>query len=133
MANQYKNKVVYCGETLIDLTEDTVTAETLLQGYTAHGADGAPIVGTLTQSSGAIVVTDETDSHGGIIKTITAIDLSNDTVAADKLLQGYTAHDRQGNAVTGTYSPPSFVTYRTGNSAPSDSLGSDGDIYLQAN
>lgn len=34
------SKVVYSGKTLIDLTEDTITEETLLRGYTAHKADG---------------------------------------------------------------------------------------------
>ena len=32
--------------TLIDLTADTVTASRLASGYTAHGADGEPIIGT---------------------------------------------------------------------------------------
>lgn len=32
----------------------------------------------------------------------TLIDLSSDTVTADKLLQGYTAHDKNGIAITGT-------------------------------
>ena len=40
------NKVVYSGRTLMDLTGDTVTEETLLRGYTAHRADGTQIVGT---------------------------------------------------------------------------------------
>jgi len=48
MANQYKNKVVYDGDTLIDLTEDTVTTDTLLSGTTAHDRSGAPIRGTYT-------------------------------------------------------------------------------------
>lgn len=46
MANQYKNKVVYGGVTIIDLTSDTVTADTLLVGITAHDASGTPLVGT---------------------------------------------------------------------------------------
>ena len=41
------NRVDYGGNTLVDLTADTVTAATLLQGRTAHGADGEPITGTL--------------------------------------------------------------------------------------
>lgn len=41
------NKVVYDGTTLIDLTEDTVTADTLLQGVTAHDKSGNIITGTL--------------------------------------------------------------------------------------
>lgn len=48
MANQYKNKVVYNGDTLIDLTADTVDAAHLLEGYTAHAKSGAPITGTCT-------------------------------------------------------------------------------------
>lgn len=40
------SKVVYGGQTLIDLTSDTITAEKLKKGYTAHGADGEVINGT---------------------------------------------------------------------------------------
>ena len=32
----------------------------------------------------------------------TLIDLSGDTVSADKLAEGYTAHDKTGNPITGT-------------------------------
>lgn len=41
-----RSKIVYYGETLIDLTQDTITAPKLLVGYTAHGADGEPIDGS---------------------------------------------------------------------------------------
>ena len=34
------SKVVYGGNTLIDLTADTVTADKVLAGVKAHGADG---------------------------------------------------------------------------------------------
>lgn len=40
------SKVIYGGETLIDLTADTIKKEKLLKGYTAHGADGEAITGT---------------------------------------------------------------------------------------
>lgn len=40
------NKVEYSGETLIDLTSDTVTPETLAKGATAHNKSGEKIVGT---------------------------------------------------------------------------------------
>lgn len=46
MPNTYVSKVIYGNQTLIDLTNDTVVADKLLNGYTAHGADGAPITGT---------------------------------------------------------------------------------------
>ena len=48
MANEYINKVIYGGNTLIDLTADTITADKLLSSYTAHAASGAPITGTCT-------------------------------------------------------------------------------------
>lgn len=46
-AEPTKSKIVYAGETLIDLTEDTVTPATLKSGVTAHDASGAKITGTL--------------------------------------------------------------------------------------
>lgn len=39
------SKINFGNRTLIDLTGDTVTADSLQEGYTAHGADGEPIVG----------------------------------------------------------------------------------------
>lgn len=121
MANAYKNKVVYYGETLIDISSDTVTPENLLQGYTAHDKSGAPIVGTFVPGTAAVVVTEDEDPNGGTIVDITAIDLSNDTVTADKLLNGYTAHDRQGNLVTGTYIPSGSVVLQEKTVNPSTS------------
>lgn len=41
------SKVVYGNEVLIDLTQDTVNANNMLLGTTAHGANGEPIVGSL--------------------------------------------------------------------------------------
>lgn len=50
------NKVVYGEDTLIDLTEDTVKPESLLKGYTAHGAHGELINGTFEQKENNIEV-----------------------------------------------------------------------------
>ena len=55
------------------------------------------------------------------------VDLTNDTVQADKLVSGYTAHDKAGNAVDGTLV---VRTVYTGTGAPSDALGADGDLYI---
>ena len=41
------NKVEYAGKVLLDLTEDTVTADKLVSGVIAHDKTGAKIVGTL--------------------------------------------------------------------------------------
>lgn len=48
MAEKNISKVVYGGKTLIDLTADTVTADKILKGATAHDKSGAPIVGACT-------------------------------------------------------------------------------------
>lgn len=45
------NKVVYGGTTLVDLTSDSVTPETLLEGTTAHNAAGERIVGKMPAAS----------------------------------------------------------------------------------
>lgn len=46
------NKVIYAGNTLIDLTNDNVTPETLAEGATAHDASGEPITGTMKTGGG---------------------------------------------------------------------------------
>lgn len=88
---KYKNKVVYDGEVLIDLTADTVTPDKLAKGITAHDKSGTMITGTSTKDS----------------------DTSNDTAAVAEILKGKTAHARgvqlvgtmpNNGAVTGTIS-----------------------------
>jgi len=45
------SKVVFSGNVVIDLTSDTVTADKLYEGVTAHGADGETITGTMAGKS----------------------------------------------------------------------------------
>lgn len=45
------NKVDLNGETVLDLTADTITPEALDAGITAHDARGIKIVGTRVQSA----------------------------------------------------------------------------------
>lgn len=64
------SKIVYYGETLIDLTGDTVDAAKLLKGVTAHDKKGEKITGTLadvTQATPAITV----DAAGKITASAT--------------------------------------------------------------
>lgn len=70
MPNQHINKVVLGTETLIDLTADTVTPSSLIQGYTAHDASGAAIVGTAT-GGGTIAV--DSESQVGSVEAGTAV------------------------------------------------------------
>lgn len=48
MANEYVNKVIYGGDTLIDLTGDTVAETDVLSGVTFHLPSGEPKTGTCT-------------------------------------------------------------------------------------
>lgn len=73
------NKVIYDGDTLIDLTSDTVTEETLLVGSKAHGKDGEPIEGACTFDA---------DTKGA-------------TANASEILAGQKAYG-QGNEIIGT-------------------------------
>ena len=66
---KHVSKVVYFGETLIDLTNDTVEASKLLSGFTAHDKSGAPITGTSTFDADT---KDATATAAEILKTKTA-------------------------------------------------------------
>ena len=59
------NKVEYGGRTLIDLTNDTVTPETLVKGATAHNAAGEQIEGQNAGSSGDMLKSDY-DPEGAV-------------------------------------------------------------------
>lgn len=73
------NKIIYAGTTLIDLTSDTITAEDLRSGITAHDMSGEAIVGTNAADS----------------------DTSSATATAAEVLTGKTFFAR-GSKVTGS-------------------------------
>lgn len=76
---KYNSKVVFYGQTLIDLTGDSVTKDKLLTGITAHDKSGAPVTGTCTYDA------DTTDA----------------TATAAEILSGKTAY-KNGSKVTGS-------------------------------
>lgn len=69
MANQYVNKVIYGGTTLIDLTADTITAADVINQKTFHDKSGAPVTGTCTYDADT---SDATAGAGEILNTKTA-------------------------------------------------------------
>ena len=85
------NKIIFGGDTLIDLTGDTVDAAHLLSGYKAHGRDGVQITGSCTYDSDT---SDATATADEILATKTAY------VSGSKLTGSMT----NNGAVTGTIS-----------------------------
>ena len=63
------NKVVLGEDTLIDLTGDTVSADKLAKGTTAHDMAGEPIVGTMEAGGGKVYTfTDGLTETDGTVK-----------------------------------------------------------------
>lgn len=80
MPNQYKNKVIYNGVTLIDLTGDTAVAADVQSGKYFHLATGERVQGTSTKNA------DTTDAN----------------MLAGDLLSGKTGYGAAGTKITGT-------------------------------
>lgn len=128
--NQNVNKVQYGSQVLIDLTFDTVTADKLLSGYTAHDASGAQIMGTysgggteagtVTQDADGYLVLDDDVPAGPtlITKSITANGTYN---ASSDSADGYssvTVNVSGGGGTglvyeSGTYTPTTDVAHPT--------------------
>lgn len=67
------NKIILNGETLIDLTGDSIKPETLLLGETAHDASGNPITGTMPPSSGSENLDTELSEQESLIAELEAV------------------------------------------------------------
>ncbi len=85
--NQYVNKVIYGGNTLIDLTGDTISAADVINSKTFHLKSGAPATGQCTYDA----------------------DTSDATADSSELLYGETAYVA-GSKVTGAMPNRGAVT-----------------------
>lgn len=100
------NKVIYDGNTLVDLTGDTVTATDLADGVKATGADGNPIIGLMQK------VTIDTElsatSTNPVANKVVYNALNN---KLDKTgIAAYATRDGSGNVITDTYMKKSEVS-----------------------
>lgn len=92
--NPYVNKVIYGNQTLIDLTDDTVSPSSLKLGSTAHDASGAQITGTADDAPKRTLayIFDSSDSYA----------VSDYVYYEDKLYRCIVAH-------SGTWNSEHFV------------------------
>lgn len=144
--NQYVNKVIYGGDTLIDLTADTVTAALMLSGTKAHDKSGAPITGTCTYDADT---SDATAGQSEILNTKTAYvngvkvtgnmpnrgaaDITITTLAGTTIQNGY--YDGSGTAAIDSTSASNLIASNirsgvsilgvTGSLSPEDELTVD--------
>lgn len=103
MANQYKNKIIYNGTTLMDISDTTAIASDVGLGKDFYTASGAKAQGTAVTGN-AISVVDTTDTNGGTIRTITAVDISDTTAVAADVASGKYFYTANGTKTTGTAS-----------------------------
>lgn len=87
MADEARNKIIYNGTTLIDLTADTITEADVINSKTFHKADGTIVTGTCTYDA----------------------DTSDATALASEILNGKTAY-KNGAELTGTMPNRGSVT-----------------------
>ena len=93
------NKVIYGGNTLVDLTGDTVTAADLADGVKATGADGNPVIGLMQKVTidAELSSTSTNPVQNKVIKVALDGKLGkNDTAAA-------AIKDDAGNNIADTY------------------------------
>ncbi len=91
---EYANKVEVNGETIIDLSKDTIVPETLDKGITAHDATGKPITGTFT-------IAEELNEQDSLITQIQAA-LIGKVVGGDVVSEEWTFTLTDGTTVTKT-------------------------------
>ena len=113
MANEHVNKVIYGGETLIDLTGDTAVATDVLSGKKFHLKSGAPATGSCTYDADT---RDATAGAAEILATKTAY------VNASKVTG--TMPNRGGNNVT--------VTDKTGTTIPAGYYDGSGKAQIDS-
>ena len=127
MATTNVNQVIVNGETIIDLTNDNVTANDLAEGTTAHDSSGVLVNGNLSEIEvfeNSPTITFKTEGPFGLFRCYPIVrkdyiirktskplvfldgDGFGDAMVAD-VIKGKTFTSKNGLKVSGTYEPPS--------------------------
>ena len=127
MADKNVNQVIVNGETILDLTNDNVTANDLAEGATAHDSSGALVNGNLSEIEAfenSPTITFKTEGPFGLFRCYPTVrkdyiirktskpivfldgDGFGDAMVAD-VIKGKTFTSKNGLKVSGTYEPPS--------------------------
>lgn len=100
------NKVIYGGNTLVDLTGDTVTAADLADGVKATGADGNPVIGLMQKVTidAELSTTSTNPVQNKVIKAALDGKLGKTETAARA------TQDGAGNTISTTYASKADVS-----------------------
>ena len=100
------NKVIYGGNTLVDLTGDTVTAADLADGVKATGADGNPVIGLMQKVTidAELSTTSTNPVQNKVIKAALDGKLGKNETAARA------TQDDAGNTISTTYASKTDVS-----------------------
>lgn len=119
-----------------DPSVTTAIEEDVMAGKKFLKVDGSIGTGTGQTGAGAFSHIVEELPGGGEHHIITGVDISQDTVTAEHLEAGYTAHDAEGNQITGVLDPSSWELLASQEftvSTTSTSNASVGNIQLPDN
>lgn len=100
------NKVIYGGNTLVDLTGDTVTAADLADGVKATGADGNPVIGLMQKVTidAELSTTSTNPVQNKVIKEALDGKLGKNETAAAAIKDG------AGNNIANTYAKKADIS-----------------------
>lgn len=141
MPNQHKNKVVYNGTTLIDLTADTAIASDVAQGKYFHLASGERVVGTATDGGGAVYQDQDgylvlSDQGGGSSVTVEALNVTQNgtyTAPTGKAYSPVTVSVSAGESPYTLLDSSEFTVSTTSSSATSVGTITIGNSLYTAN
>lgn len=129
------NKVIYNNETLIDISSDTVTSDTLAYGITAHDSSGQRITGTVNMSGASNIPTKVSDlendldfiqngttddvefkgsvavSNEGLLKVVNIVCFTSQTIAKSDVKTGTVDFS---SSVPSGFTPIGVVGYSSG-------------------